>query len=120
MAWHTQGASRRRGPAGGAQRGAPAVAGSEAAPAGGASAGADILIGNIVSSTGQYSIVQPADAALQIAADEINATGGVKIAGQTHKLLVKALDDKSDPATSSANARQLLQDGAKFIFGPGG
>jgi branched-chain amino acid transport system substrate-binding protein len=98
--------------------------GSKSTPAtpggGAASAGADVLIGNIVSNTGQYSIVQPADIGLQIAVDEINAKGGVTAGGKTHKLVVKALDDKSDPATSAANARELLQGGAKFIFGPGG
>jgi branched-chain amino acid transport system substrate-binding protein len=80
----------------------------------------ELLIGNIASKSGQYSICAPGDVTLQIAIDEIHTAGGVKVGGGTYTVRMESIDDQSDVATGSTAARTLLQKGAKFIFGPCG
>lgn len=47
----------------------------------------------------------------QLAADEINGRGGALIAGKRVKISLVSVDDKSDPETGKAAARQLVEGG---------
>jgi branched-chain amino acid transport system substrate-binding protein len=84
------------------------------------SGSSEILIGNITSKTGQYTIGQPGDVGLKIAIDELNADGGVEVGGEKYTFKIKQLDDRSDPAATATAGRELIADGAKIIFGPVG
>ena len=56
---------------------------------------------------------------LQMAADEINAAGGLSVGGKTMQLAIKALDDRYSPAEAALNAKRLhQQDGAAVVFVP--
>ena len=54
-----------------------------------------------------------------LAVSEINAKGGVDVAGVKHKLVVKTYDDGLDPARSASNVRQAIADGAVGIIEDG-
>lgn len=47
---------------------------------------------------------------LRMAADEINANGGITINGEKHTLNVIALDDRYSPAQAATNAKRLKQE----------
>ena len=56
--------------------------------------------------------------AVQMAADEINAAGGIKVAEDNYMLNVIAYDDKANPTEASNSVRKLLdRDGVRFILG---
>jgi branched-chain amino acid transport system substrate-binding protein len=58
---------------------------------------------------------------VQIAADQINAQGGLKVAGKTYKLQVIPYDDQYNAAQAKTAADRLVNsDGVKVIFGPVG
>lgn len=58
---------------------------------------------------------------VQIALDEVNASGGLKIAGKTYKLGLVAYDDQYNAAQAKTAVDRLVQqDGVKFIMGPVG
>jgi len=46
----------------------------------------------------------------EIAIDDINAQGGIKVGGQTYRLEYVKVDSRSDPVAAIAGAQQLLQD----------
>lgn len=55
----------------------------------------------------------------QLAADEINAAGGISVGGKSLKLTVKGYDDRYSPAEAALNAKRLhQQDGAAVVFVP--
>lgn len=47
---------------------------------------------------------------LRMAADEINANGGITVNGEKHTLNVIALDDRYSPAQAATNAKRLKQE----------
>src|ERR1700712_1098604 len=56
---------------------------------------------------------------VQIAADQINAQGGLKLAGKTYKLEVIPYDDQYNAAQAKTAADRLVnRDEVKVIFGP--
>ena len=56
--------------------------------------------------------------AVKMAAEEINAAGGVKVGGDNYMLNVIAYDDKANPTEASNSVRKLIdRDGVKFILG---
>lgn len=56
--------------------------------------------------------------AVEMAAEEINASGGVKVGGDTYMLNVIAYDDKANPTEASNSVRKLIdRDGVKYILG---
>ena len=56
--------------------------------------------------------------AVQLAAKEINAAGGIKVGGETYKLEVIAYDDKGNPTEATNAVRKLLDfDEVKYILG---
>jgi len=54
--------------------------------------------------------------AMQSAMDEINADGGVTVAGKKYKLVQVIVDTKSDPVQAVAGAQQLLQEGVLAVY----
>lgn len=81
----------------------------------GQSAGAPIRVGVLHSMTGPMATSEvPVVNAIRMAADEVNARGG--LLGRTVELVVR--DGKSDPATFAAEAERLLtEDRVSVIFG---
>lgn len=60
----------------------------------------------------------PQSNAVKLAAEEINAAGGVEVGGDTYMLNVIAYDDKANPTEASNSVRKLLdRDGVKYILG---
>ncbi|MCL4133490.1 UNVERIFIED_CONTAM: hypothetical protein GTU68_011129 [Idotea baltica] len=56
--------------------------------------------------------------AVKMAAEEINASGGVKVGDDTYMLNVIAYDDKANPTEASNAVRKLIdRDGVKYILG---
>lgn len=56
---------------------------------------------------------------LNMAAKEINDSGGVTVAGKKYGIKIVALDDKYAPSQAAVNARRLVQrDKAKIVFSP--
>jgi len=56
--------------------------------------------------------------AVQMAAEEINASGGLKVGDDTYMLNVIAYDDEANPTEASNAVRKLIdRDGVKFILG---
>ncbi len=72
---------------------------------GGGGGGADspIVVGSVNTKSGAATFPEASLAAAAVFADQ-NAKGGIN----GHKIDYKALDDKGDPATASANARELV------------
>ena len=53
-----------------------------------------------------------------MAADEINAAGGIKAGADTYKLNVIANDDKANPTEATNSVRKLIdRDGVKYLLG---
>jgi branched-chain amino acid transport system substrate-binding protein len=60
----------------------------------------------------------PQSNAVQMAVEEINAAGGVKVGADTYMLNVIAYDDKANPTEATNAVRKLIdRDGVKFILG---
>jgi len=56
--------------------------------------------------------------AVRMAADEINAAGGIKVGSDTYKIDVIAYDDKANPTEATNAVRKLIdRDGVKYILG---
>jgi len=56
--------------------------------------------------------------AVEMAAEEINSAGGIKVGEDTYTLDVIAYDDKANPTEASNSVRKLLdRDGVKFLLG---
>lgn len=76
--------------------------------------GASVQLTGPVANTGRYY-----RDAYQFAIDKINAAGGVKIAGQSHKLVLKLYDNQSDVNLSVRQYTELVsQDKANLLLGP--
>lgn len=56
---------------------------------------------------------------LQMAADEINANGGIDVDGKNYDIKIISLDDKYAPSQAAINAKRLVQrDKVKVIYTP--
>lgn len=56
---------------------------------------------------------------LQMAAEEINAAGGIEVGGETYNFEIVSLDDKYAPSEAAVNAKRLAtQSNAPVIFVP--
>ena len=76
--------------------------------------GASVQLTGPVANTGRYY-----RDAYQIAIDKINAAGGAKIGGQSHKLALKLYDNQSDVNLSVRQYTQLVsQDKVTLLLGP--
>jgi branched-chain amino acid transport system substrate-binding protein len=55
-------------------------------------------------------------ASTEVAAEHINAAGGIKAGNDTYKLAVKAYDNQWDPAVSATVARKAVADGVRYVL----
>jgi branched-chain amino acid transport system substrate-binding protein len=92
---------------------------SSSAGSGGGGGGGTITIGNLEPLTGaaaSLGVLQ--NQAVELAVDEINAKGGVDVAGKKYKFALDTQDDKADPTTGVAALQKLLsQNGRHFLVG---
>ena len=79
----------------------------------------ELLIGVNDSLTGPGAVYGlPQANSVQMAADEINAAGGIKAGADTYKLKVIANDDKANPTEATNSVRKLIdRDGVKYLLG---
>jgi len=76
--------------------------------------GASVQLTGPIANTGRYY-----RDSYQFAIDKINAAGGVKIAGQSHKLVLKLYDNQSDVNLSMRQYTQLVtEDKVNLLLGP--
>jgi branched-chain amino acid transport system substrate-binding protein len=60
----------------------------------------------------------PQSHAVELAAEEINAAGGIEVGGETYMLEVVAYDDKGNPTEATNAVRRLIDfDGIRYILG---
>jgi branched-chain amino acid transport system substrate-binding protein len=89
--------------------------------AGGATGSADanvIRIGHVAPlSGGDAHLGKDNENGARLAADEINAAGGVKVGGKTYRLEILGEDDKSDPREGTLVAQKLVDAGAVAVVG---
>lgn len=78
----------------------------------GAGSGEPIVVGSINGLSGPGTFPEASQAAKAVF-DEVNAAGGI----QGRPIKYQITDDKADPATASANARQIVGDGAVALVG---
>ena len=91
--------------------------GATTTTAGGAEMGEDLVIGSINSITGSNVLTgQEEKWAQEKAVADINAKGGIKLAdGKMHNLVLKYVDDKSQPTEGAAAMEKLIKvDGLKI------
>ena len=86
---------------------------------GAAAAQKELLIGVNDSLTGPGAVYGlPQANSVQMAADEINAAGGIKAGADVYMLRVIANDDKANPTEATNSVRKLIdRDGAKYLIG---
>lgn len=96
-----------------------AAAGAALACLGAAAADKELLIGVNDSLTGPGAVYGlPQANSVQMAADEINAAGGIRAGGDVYKLRVIANDDKANPTEATNSVRKLIdRDGVKYLLG---
>lgn len=78
-----------------------------------------LLIGVSDSLTGPGAVYGlPQANSVQMAADAINAAGGIKAGSDVYKLKVIAYDDKANPTEGTNSVRKLIdRDGVKYVLG---
>jgi branched-chain amino acid transport system substrate-binding protein len=77
----------------------------------------DIVIGYsgpLVGVASEYG--QDVGNGIEMAVNEVNETGGIKIKGEVYKLRLEKLDDRVDPTRAVHNARRFQEQGAIAIF----
>ncbi len=89
------------------------------AAAGAQAADKELLIGVNDSLTGPGAVYGlPQSNSVQMAAEEINAAGGIKAGNDVYKIKVIANDDKANPTEATNSVRKLIdRDGAKYLLG---
>jgi branched-chain amino acid transport system substrate-binding protein len=55
-------------------------------------------------------------ASTEVAAEHVNAAGGIKVGDDTYELAVKAYDNQWDPAVSATVARKAVADGVRYVL----
>lgn len=97
------------------------LAGVQLPGSGPAQAGDDVIrLGAAISLTGKYSTngMNTRDGYM-LAAERVNAAGGVTVGDKTYRLEVVFYDDESTPARAAQLAERLIrQDGVQFLLGP--
>lgn len=96
-----------------------AMAGATLVGVGASAADKELLIGVNDSLTGPGAVYGlPQANSVQMAADEINAAGGIKAGADVYKLRVIANDDKANPTEATNSVRKLIdRDGVKYLLG---
>lgn len=82
--------------------------------------GDTIVLGAAISETGKYSTNgMHTKNGYDLAAEKINAAGGVVVNGKAYKIKIIYYDDESTPARAAQLAERLIQqDGVQFLLGP--
>lgn len=79
----------------------------------------EVVIGGIHPVTGPASYYGiPMNHAIELAVDEINAAGGVKVGSRTQRLKYQSEDDKTDPTAGVAALKKLTSNGVQYVVGP--
>jgi branched-chain amino acid transport system substrate-binding protein len=96
-----------------------AAAAAALACAGAGAAEKELLIGVNDSLTGPGAVYGlPQANSVQMAADEINAAGGIKAGADVYRLRVISNDDKANPTEATNSVRKLIdRDGVKYLLG---
>ena len=79
----------------------------------------ELVIGQSDALTGGGAVYGlPQQRAIQLAVEDINAKGGVKVGPDNYKLKVQAYDDKANPTEATNAVRKLIdRDDVKYILG---
>jgi branched-chain amino acid transport system substrate-binding protein len=86
--------------------------------AGGKSAGDVIRIGHVAPlSGGDAHLGKDNENGARLAADEINAAGGVKLGDKTYRIEIQGEDDKADPREGTLVAQKLVDAGVVAVVG---
>lgn len=90
------------------------------APSSGSSTGADITIGATLPLTGPLQAFGTSlQTGYQAAIDEVNAAGGLDVAGTKHQVKLIVQDNASDGVKAGSQAKSLVLDsGAQALLGP--
>ena len=87
--------------------------------ASGSSGSSQITMGALLDLSGQLaSFGKDCQLGLQLAVDQVNGAGGFTVKGHKYTIKTEIEDGQSDPTTSVAATRTLMQQGVKFLFGP--
>lgn len=79
----------------------------------------EIAIGDLHPITGPANFYGlPESRGIQLAAEEINAAGGVKVGDKTYKLKIVTEDTQASPTVGVAALRKLMTSDVRFIIGP--
>ncbi|MBV9100339.1 MAG: amino acid ABC transporter substrate-binding protein [Candidatus Dormibacteraeota bacterium] len=78
----------------------------------GSSGSGTILIGLNIPVSADPSVAGVITRGAQLAVDQANARGGVKVGGTTYRLLIKKYDDGGQPQQAAANVDSAIHDGA--------
>lgn len=79
----------------------------------------EIAIGDLHPITGPATFYGlPESRAIQLAAEQINAAGGVKVGDKAYKLKVVTEDDQASPTVGVAALRKLISADVRYIIGP--
>ena len=90
-----------------------------AAIAGQAGAAETVRIGELHPITGPASYYGlPESQAIRLAAEQINAGGGLDVGGETRMLEIVSGDTQASPTGGVAALRKLMADGVQIIIGP--
>ena len=78
----------------------------------------ELVIADLESLTGPAaSVGVPQANAVKLAADQINATGGVTVGDTTYRLVIETEDDQSDPTAGITAVQKFLSSGRKYMVG---
>ena len=79
----------------------------------------DLVVGVSDALTGPAAVYGvPQARAVELAAEEVNAAGGIRLGEDTYKITVLSYDDKANPTEASNSVRKLIdRDGARFLLG---
>lgn len=79
----------------------------------------EIAIGDLHPITGPATFYGlPESRAIQLAAEQINAAGGVKVGDKTYRLKIVTEDDQASPTVGVAALRKLISADVRYIIGP--
>lgn len=71
----------------------------------------EIAIGLLASLSGNYATLGPATVAgAQVAVDDLNAGGGITVHGHKYKVVLKVLNDQSNPQVALSQEQALVRD----------
>jgi branched-chain amino acid transport system substrate-binding protein len=85
------------------------------APAG----AAELTIGELHPLTGPSAFYGvPMSHGIQLAIDQVNAAGGLKVGNETYRLRLESGDDQASGVAGVAALKKLIAGGVKFVIGP--